>query len=430
MLSKRVSRRAFVKGAVAAAVAAPCVVRASALGGDGQLPPSERIGMGHIGLGGRGGGIMPYFTRKGASQCVAVCDVWRNRSEAAKARMGGQCTVYTDFRDLLARDDIDAVVIATPDHWHVLHSIAAMQAGKDVYCEKPLSLTVREGRALADAAKRYGQVFLHGTHQRSFWGFRHACELARNGYLGEVHTIRVCERGGRVDRPRRPVPVPPALDYDMWLGPAPEIPYVRQPDSGGAWQFRSDYSIGWIAGCGVHPMDIAQWGNGTEHTGPVEIEGRGVFPADGFNDTAVSWHVECMYANGVKLIFKSTDKGLRYAEVGARFEGSEGWSFAYGNAFSVDAGPKSLLKVKLRPQDLHLRRSNNHSVHFLECVRTRTQSIAPAEVAHRSTTVCHLSDIAMRLGCKLRWDPGREEFIDNAEANRMLSGAMREPWHV
>jgi len=224
--------------------------------------------------------------------------------------------------------------------------------------------------------------------------------------------------------------VPETLDYDLWLGPAPEIPYVRQPTSGGAWQLRSDYSIGWIAGCGVHPIDIAQWGNATERTGPVEVEGRGVFPTDGFNDTAISWRVECTYANGVRLIFKSTDKGLRYREVGARFEGSEGWSFAYGNAFSADAHPKSLLKVTLRPHEIHLPRSTNHSLHFLECVRTRKQSIAPAEVAHRSTTIYHLSDIAIRLGRRLRWDPQGERFVGDDEANRMLSGAMRAPWHL
>ncbi|MGB2820522.1 MAG: Gfo/Idh/MocA family oxidoreductase [Phycisphaerae bacterium] len=430
MPRKRISRRAFLKSAAGSLVAAPWVVPSSALGRDGQLPPSDRIGMGFIGLGGRGGGIMRYFVQEGRSQCIAVCDVWETRREAARKRMGGQCAAYNDFRDLLDRGDIDAVVIATPDHWHVLHSIAAMKAGKDVYCEKPLSLTVREGRALVGAAERYGRVFLHGTHQRSFWGFRHACELARNGYLGEVHTIRVCERGGRADGPRRPEPVPKTLDYDLWLGQAPEIPYVHQPDSGGAWQFRSDYTIGWVAGCGVHPMDIAQWGNGTERTGPVEIEGRGEYPADGFNDTLLWWHVECTYANGVKLIFKSTDKGLRHHEVGARFEGTEGWSFAYGNAFSADAHPKSLMKVTIPPDGIHLRRSDNHSLHFLDCVRTRSETVAPAEVAHRSTTICHLSDIAIRLGRRLRWDPQREQFLNDDQANRMLGGAMRSPWRL
>lgn len=430
MLHKTVSRRTFLKGAAASAISAPWVITSSALGGKGVLPAGDRIGLGFIGQGGRGGGIMRHFIRPGVSEAIAVCDVWENRRERAAARAGAKCAKYGDFRDLIARTDIDAVVIATPDHWHVLQSIAAMKAGKDVFCEKPLSLTVREGRALVDAAERYGRVFLHGTHQRSFWGFRHACELALNGYIGKVHTIRVCERGGRADRPRRPAPVPAALDYDTWLGQAPKIPYVHQPDSGGSWQFRSDYTIGWIAGCGVHPLDIAQWGNGTDRTGPVEVEGTGVFPKDGFNDTEISWHVECLYANGVKLIFKSTDKGLRYREVGARFEGTEGWTFAYGNAFSMDAFPKSLVKAAIGRDELHLRRSDNHARHFLDCIRTRKETVAPAEVAHRSTTLCHLSDIAIRLGRRLKWDPGREQFPGDDEANRMLSRSKRPPWRL
>jgi len=429
MTQGSISRRGLLKAAAAAA-GAPQVVSSSALGRGTGLAASERIGMGFIGLGGRGGGILRHFLQPGRSQCVAICDVWRDRGERMRQRLGGGCAAYTDFRDLVARDDIDAVVIATPDHWHVLQSIAAMRAGKDVYCEKPLSLTVKEGRALADTAERYGRVFLHGTHQRSFWGFRHACELALNGYLGRVHTIRVCERGSVADRPRRPEPVPKTLDYDLWLGPAPRIPYVRQATGGNGWYHRSDYSIGFIAGCGVHPMDIAQWGNGTDRTGPVEVAGSGAIPTDGFNDAAVSWRVECTYANGVRMIFKSTDKGIRYPEVGARFEGTEGWSFAYGNAFSVDAHPKSLLKVKMQPGEIHLRASGNHALHFLECVRTRQESIAPAEVAHRSTTVCHLSHIAIRLGRKLRWDPQAEQFVGDDEANRMLTGGMRAPWHL
>ena len=428
MMAGETSRRRFLKHT--ACMLAPWVVPASVLGREGQLAPSERIGMGFIGLGGRGGGIMPAFVQRGVSECIAVCDVWRNRAEHAKQRMGGKGLATTDFRDVVGRDDIDAVVVATPDHWHVLIAIAAMRTGKDVYCEKPLSVTVREGRALVDAAQRYGRVFLHGTHQRSFWGFRHACELARNGYLGKVHTIRVCERGGYPSGVRRPEPPPPQLDYDQWLGPAPAIPYVRQPTSGGAWQCRSDYTAGWISGCGVHPLDIAQWGNGTDRTGPIAIEGTGTFPADGFNDTPVSWRVVMTYANGVRLIFTSTSQGIRYREVGARFEGTEGWSFAYGNAASVDAEPKSLLGVKLGPNALHLRESNNHALHFLHCVRTREESVAPAEVAHRSTTLCLLSDIALRLRRKLQWDPDRERFAGDDEANRMLTRALRPPWHL
>ena len=425
MSSTTLTRREFFR---AAAAAAPYVIASTALGGEGALPASERIALGFIGLGGRGGGILSHFLQQGVSEAVAVCDVWKSRAEAWSKRLGGGVAAYQDFRDLLARRDIDAVVIATPDHWHVLHSIAAVRAGKDVFCEKPLAPTVREGRALCEAVERYGRIFLHGTHQRSFGPFRLACEIARNERIGKLHTIRVCERGSWADKVRQPQPVPPELDYDLWLGQAPAIPYVGQALHGGMWQCRSDYSAGWISGCGVHPLDIAQWGNGTDRTGPVEVEGRGVYPKNGFNDTAIDWHVEMTYANGVRLIFTSTHNNVNSPEVGARFEGTEGWVMAQGNASSILAEPQSLLRTVIGPNEIHLPRSDNHAKHFLECIRSRRETVAPAEVAHRSTTLCLISDIAMRLGRKLRWDPATETFPGDEEANRLLSRAMRSPW--
>jgi len=427
MPSATLTRREFFRAAAAAA-AAPYVLTSTALGGEGALPASERIALGFIGLGGRGGGILKHFLQQGVSEPIAVCDVWKNRAEAWSKRLGAGVTAYQDFRDLLARRDIDAVVIATPDHWHVLQSIAAVRAGKDVFCEKPLAPTVREGRALCDAVERYGRIFLHGTHQRSFGRFRLACEIVRNERIGKLHTIRVCERGSWADAVRPVQPVPPELDYDLWLGQAPEIPYVGQALGGGMWQCRSDYSAGWISGCGVHPLDIAQWGNGTDRTGPVEVEGRGVYPKDGFNDTAIDWHVEMTYSNGVRLIFTSTHNDVNSPEVGARFEGAEGWVMAHGNAFSILAEPPSLLQTVIRPGEIRLPRSDNHATHFLECIRSRQETVAPAEVAHRSTTLCLISDIAMRLGRKLRWDPEREEFVGDDEANRLLARSMRAPW--
>ena len=426
MASARVTRRTFLK----AAAAAPYVVASTTLGADGAWSVSERIGMGFIGLGGRGGGTLKHFLRPGVSEPVAVCDVLKKRAEAWRGRLGGGVAAYQDFRNLIARRDVDAVAIASPDHWHVPLTVAAVRAGKDVFCEKPLAVTVREGRALCDAVQRYGRVFLHGTHQRSFGPFRRACEMALNGRIGKVHTIRVCERGSWADKVRPPVPVPPELDYDLWLGQAPEIPYVGQATGGGAWQCRSDYTAGWISGCGVHPLDIAQWGNGTDRTGPVEIEGRGVYPTDGFNDTAMDWHVEMTYAGGVKLIFTSTHNNVNSPEVGARFEGTEGWVMAQGNASSIKAEPQSLLRSVIGPDEIHLMHSDNHAMHFLECVRSRRETVAPAEVAHRSTTLCLLSDIAMRLGRKLRWNPDAEQFIADDEANRFLRRAMRAPWTV
>ena len=426
MTSHNVRRRTFLKAAVAAA---PCVVASTVLGLGADLPPSDRIGLGFIGLGGRGSGILRHFIGSGVSQPITVCDVWRDRAEAWSKRLSSSGVApCQDFREVIARDDTDAVVIATPDHWHVPVALAAVRAGKDVFCEKPLSLTIREGRTLADAVKRYGRVFLHGTHQRSFGPFRLACELVRNERIGRLHTIRVCERGSWADAPRAPRPVPPDLDYNLWLGQAPWIPYVGQSTGGGAWQCRSDYTAGWISGCGVHPLDIAQWGNGTDRTGPIEVEGKGTYPTDGFNDTATDWHVEMTYANGVRLIFTSTHNHVNSPEVGARFEGTEGWVMAHGNASSIKAEPASLLQTHIGPEARHLRRSSNHARHFLDCVRDRRETVAPAEVAHRSATLCHLSDIAMRLGRKLRWDPDKETFPNDDEANRMLSRARRVPY--
>ena len=428
MLLGTLTRRNVLKAALAAA--APYVITSTALGGGGLLSSSERIGMGFIGLGGRGGGILPHFLQKGVSEPIAVCDVWKSRTDAWRQRLGDGVTAYQDFRELVDRPGIDAVVIAAPDHWHVPISLAAIRAGKDVFCEKPLAPTVREGRALCQAAARYGAVFLHGTHQRSFGLFRLACEIALNERIGKLHTIRVCERGSWADKVRPPQPVPPELDYDLWLGQAPYIPYVGQATGGAAWQCHSDYTAGWISGCGVHPLDIAQWGNGTDRTGPVEVEGRGVYPTDGFNDTACDWHVEMKYANGVRLIFTSTHNDVNSPEVGARFEGTEGWVMAHGNASSIKAEPQSLLRTVIGPREIHLEHSDNHATHFLECVRTRRESIASAEAAHRSTTLCLISDIAMRLGRKLRWDPDKEEFPGDEEANRMLGRSMRPPWRL
>ena len=423
------NRRNLLKAGLAAA-AAPYVIASTALGADGAKPASERIAIGFIGLGGRGSGILQHFIQQGVSEPIAVCDAWKNRAETWRQRLGGKVAAYQDFREVVARTDIDAVVIAMPDHWHVPASIAAVRAGKDVFCEKPLSLTVREGRALCEAVKRYGRVFLHGTHQRSFGPFRLACEIVRNQHIGKLQTIRVCERGSWADKPRPTIPVPPELDYDMWLGQAPQIPYVGQAAGGAAWQCRSDYTAGWISGCGVHPLDIAQWGNGTDRTGPVEVEGRGSYPTEGFNDTCTDWNVEMTYASGVKLVFTSTHNNVNSPEVGARFEGTEGWVMAQGNAASIKAEPQSLLKTVIGPGEIRLMKSDNHATHFLECVRSRKETVAPAEVAHRSTTLCLISDIAMRLGRKLRWDPEKEEFVGDDAANRMLSRAMRPPWMV
>jgi hypothetical protein len=334
------------------------------------------------------------------------------------------CAAYNDFRQLLARDDIDAVLIATQDHWHILQGIAAAKAGKDMYVEKPLSLTIAEGRALCDAVTRNGRVFQHGTQQRSSRDFRFACELVLNGRIGELHTIQVGSpaSGELEDQPK--MPIPEGFDYDMWLGPAPWKPYTEKRCLTPYWYFISDYSIGYVAGWGVHHIDIAQWGNNSERTGPIEIEGTGVFPKGGLCDTATAWDIEMKYANGVRLVYTDEKK----CKQGIRFEGAEGWVFV--NRSEIDAQPKSLLESMIQPNEKHLYESSNHQRNFLDCIKTRQETICPVEVAHRSTTICHVSQIAMVLERKLRWDPAGERFIDDSEANRMLSKAMRSPWHL
>jgi len=424
MSARALTRRRFL-GGLAASAAAPYVITSGALGGAGKMPASERIALGFIGTGLRGNQIMPGFLNRG-TQCLAVCDVWENRREAARLRVGGGCVAYRDFRDVLARADVDAVVIATPEYWHAAIAVAACQAGKDMYCEKALCISVAEGRAICRAVGRHQSVFQLGTQQRSDSRFRLACELVRNGRIGRLHTIRVSVPASSACGRRQPLPVPKELDYDLWLGPSPWIPHCGQAGIGHpGWCFRSDYSPGFILTWGVHHLDIAQWGHGSQLSGPVEFEGRGVFPPPGsFDDAALTWHVECAYADGVRLIFTSDNEQPN----GVRFEGDDGWVFVTRGA--VGAEPESLLKSPIAPGEVHLYRSDDHAGNFIDCVRSRRPAVAPVEEAHRSTTIGLVSAIAVLLRRKLRWDPAHEEFPGDEEANRMLARALREPWRV
>lgn len=435
---KRISRRRFLRMAAGRALGLagfPYLVSASALGKDSFVAPSERIVMGCIGLNGMGMVDMNAFLANEDVQVAAVCDVdARHRQRAGQVVQDyysnrqektilHSCAAYNDFRELLARPDIDAVLIATPDHWHVPISIAAAKAGKDIYCEKPLCRTISEGRALCQAVKRYGRVFQTGSQLRSTRNVRFACELVRNGRIGKLHTIRTFLPPGRTLGPQPVMPVPEGFDYDMWLGPAPWVPYTEKRCH---FNFRyvSDYAGGSLTDLGAHDNDIAQWGNATELTGPIEIEGQGEFPADGLFDTAVRFRVDYLYANGVRLIC-STDPYP--AGPGVRFEGDEGWIYV---RWEIDAEPKSILTSKIGPNETRLYHSSDHHRNFLDCVRTRRCPIAPVEVGHRSATICHLGNVAMRLRRKLRWDPQEERFLNDEEANRLLSCSARSPWRL
>jgi len=376
------------------------------------------------------------------AQIIAVCDVDSKRAESARKRVethyGGDrpdgtykgCSAYKDFRELVARDDIDAVMIATPDHWHALPAISAAKAGKDIFLQKPLTLTIAEGRLLSDTVRRYGRVFQVGSQQRSDSRFRQACELVRNGRIGELKTVKVGFGTDPGTAPQPTMPVPDALDYDFWLGPAPWAPYTEKrvhPASGygrPGWLRIQDYGAGMITGWGSHHNDIAQWGMGTEYTRPVEIEGQTEYPKDGLWDVHGRFRIEYTYANGVKVICADTKKNKQ----GVLFEGTEGW--VYVKRGQIDAEPKSLLTSTIGPDEIHLYKSNNHKANLFDCIKSRAETAAPVEVGHRSCSVCLLGDIAMRLGRKLKWDPQKERFTNNDQANQMLWRPMRSPWRA
>ena len=432
-----IPRRQFLGRGLAtlgAALAWPRVLPASALGKDGAVAPSERIAMGFIGLGTQGGGHLVggawtyltggYLAREDV-QVLAVCDIVRDKRESYRQRVNayyadktGQagyqaCQAYNDFRELLARPEIDAVLIATPVHWHALMSIMAAKAGKDVYCEKPVSLTIREGRAMADAVHRYGRVFQAGTQQRSCYGgkFRRACEWVRSGRIGKLQAVYAMLGGGGFNPGPGPTgparPVPQGVDWELFLGPAPWTPYSGHLDA---------HMFGWGSiNWGQHHYDIVQWGLGTDDTGPIEI---------GWEDGKLAYK----FANGV-VVYGCACPGERVGGTGgAVFVGTEG-RIAVDREWLV-ADPPKILEQPLGPADVHLYKCIDHSSNFLDCVRTRKRTICDVETGHRAMSVILLGGIAEQLKRPLRWDPQREQFVNDPEADRLLSVAQRAPWHV
>ncbi|MBN1817194.1 MAG: Gfo/Idh/MocA family oxidoreductase [Sedimentisphaerales bacterium] len=435
-----INRRTFLQCSawVGGAATVPIIVPASVFGAEA---PSNRITMGCIGTGRMGQGDMKDVLRFGDVQIIAVCDVDSKRAKDAQTLVNnhygkslGQawkgCDIHGDFRDLVARTDIDAVMIGTPDHWHTLPAMAAAKAGKDIFIQKPLTLTIKEGRALSNAVKRYGRILQVGSQQRSDDKFRLACELVRNGRVGKLHTVKVGFDTDPGCEPQPEMPVPANLDYTMWLGQAPLAPYTEmrvhpQNDYGRpGWLRISAYGHGMITGWGSHHLDIAQWGMDTELTGPSEIEGQAVFPKEGLWDVHGDFRIEYTYGNGVKVIAMDNKRNQQ----GVVFEGSNGW--VYVRRGFIDAQPKSLLNEKIGPNELHLYRSSDHKRNWIECIKTRQETIAPVEIGHRSCTVCLLGSIAMKLGRKLKWDPAKEEFLDDTVANHMLARSMRAPWKL
>ena len=434
------NRRRFIKkaGAVTSgAIAFPYFVPSSALGLDGSIAPSNRVTIGLIGAGDRGMHVLKEgFLPSPKAQVTAVCDTakWRVKGgiETVDEVYGTKgCVGHADFRDLLADKSIDAVYIATPDHWHTPASIYAAKAGKDVYSEKPVTLTVAQGQALCATMKRYGRIFQSGTQTRSSERLRHACELVRNGEVGKPLRLEIYlpnsrsveERNLKAGMPRIE-PIPDGFDYDLWLGPAPSVPY--QGSCFWDWRWRSDYGGGYITDWGTHLLDFAQWMIGADGSGPTSVEGKGERMTGGLWNVHTKYDVEFTYASGVKVTVKEGGEG----QGGLKVTGSEGWFTYSWNSQSIAAGSREYQEVKIKPDGIHLYQSNNHADNFLSSVRSRQQPISPAEVGHRSASLCHLAVIAMDVGKKLTWDPVTERFGNSDEANRMLTRAMRSPWHI
>jgi predicted dehydrogenase len=422
------SRRSFF-----GASAAPLLLPASARGAN------ERIVMGVIGVGGMGGGHLRTLVDMPAVRVSAVCDVQAERRARARdvvntAYKDNSCTGYNDFRELLSRPDIDAVLIAVPDHWHALIGIEAARRGKHMYYEKPMGVSVAESQAMRDAVRRFGVVFQFGTQQRSSHNYRHTLELIRNGRIGQLQTIIIGSAMSQYVPNQPEQPVPPGFDYEMWLGPAPWVPYTYERCTRN-WTLIYDYSLGCISGAwGVHDVDIAQWANDCDHTGPVQVEGTGIYPADGLYDTATQWEIEHKYANGVKLIHtdirtaKKRAEQFNFGNMASLLIGTEGWIYVSRTALRTH--PESLVREKFGPNAVRVIHSDDHRRNFLDAVRTGRQPISHIESAVRADTVCQQADIAMRLKRPLRWDPAAERFVGDEQANRMLARPMRSPWHL
>jgi predicted dehydrogenase len=429
----KTNRRKFIKTTVTTALGItvfPNIVPASALGRNGFIPPSDRIVMGAIGVGGQGTGNMNNFLKKKETQFIAVCDVDREHRERAKqlvdqAYKNSECRTYTDFREFLENEKLDAVSIALPDHWHAIIYIAAANKGFDIYGEKPLARVVNEGRAIVDAAEKNNIIWQTGSWQRSLPHFHRASELVRNGKIGNVTYVEVgLPDGGRSVGTPPVMPVPDGLDWDFWLGPAPTRSYRGVCHWN--WRWIMDYSGGQLTDWAGHHVDIAHWGLGLDRSGPVEVEGVGVYPREGIYDVPVEYDIQCVYENGIKIRI-ANQRRLTHG-MGATWYGEKGWISV--DRRSLTAEDPKILDEKIGEDEIKLYQSTDHFQNFLDCVKSRKETIAPVEVAHRSISVALIGEIAMLTGQKLKWDPVKEQFIGNENANRLLFRPYRKPWEL
>ena len=456
---RRVARRDFLK-TTTAAVALPWLVPSSVFG---AAAPSSRIHVGVIGTGNQATIDLPAFLNQPDVQVVAVCDVntgshgYRSPEQflgreparkqvdkfyADKAGAGQYrgCDAYNDFREVLGRDDINAVALIVPDHWHAPMTVMAAAAGKDIYCEKPLSLTIRHGRAMVEAVRKHGRILQTGSHFRSSPACRRACELVRNGRIGKLQRMvtSVVENNAVSPGPGwQPMPVPDGFDYPLWLGPAPDAPY-HEDRCFYRFRFILEYSGGQTTNFGAHANDTAQWGGGYDDTLPVEYDDLGSeWPEPGsLFTTPTKIAFRAVYADGVELICKTTRPYQ-----GCRFEGTEGWVHFDGNRLRTN--PESLKDSVIGPDEIHLPVSNpnrredrrplylpDHVRNFLDAVKSRQDPVEPVEVGHRTASLCHLGNIAMKLKRKIRFDPEAERILGDEEADAMLDRPIRAPWRV
>ena len=448
-------RRAFLKRSLVcgAAIAAPHIVTTPVFGADA---PSNRVNVGQIGCGNIGSNYhIPILTRESDVRIIAVADAYKSRREAAAARLNkkygeGTTKAYADFRELLARPDVDAVIIGAHDNWHMPMSIAAAKAGKDVYCQKPLGLDFGLTKVLRKVIHDRKRIFQFGTQYRSMARHRRMVQLVRNGYIGQLQRIDVWCRdlSSNVDQynvkpygATAEIPVPADLDFDAWMGPSPMVPYTADRATAWGGYHCPETSLGFIAGCGIHELGLAQWGNKADHVSPLRYAGTGRVPTAGVFRTLERWDVMCDYPNGVKLRFMDfrTAKpvALHYLPSwhdgpssqcdGLIFHGTEGW---ISDAEGFCASNQLLWKLPFKPGDEQLQASPEHNRNFIDCVKSRQETICPVEMAIRCDAICQLANLAARTGRVIQWDPGKELIVGDAEASRMLTRPYRDPWKV
>lgn len=426
------SRRTFLKNSAKAAFSIS-IIPSYVLGGPKYTAPSDKINLGFIGVGKKGRGLLGDFAALEQSQIIAACDVdaikltrFQKMAEEAYARKRNKvnykgCDGYEDFREIISRDDIDAVVIGTPDHWHSIPAIRAANAGKDIYCEKPMAHTVEEGRAMVNAVQNNNIIFQTGSQQRSTAHFRKACELVRNNYIGEIQTIKVSVGGPPYPCSLPTEEVPYYLNWDLWLGPAGERPFnsILSPpnhlDIFPDWRKYREFGGGGMADWGAHMFDIAQWGIGMDDSGPVEV-----YPP---NTRDNNQHLTYVYKNGITMTREDFGRGNA-----VRFIGSQG-SIDVSRSF-FDPDPEELKNQQLGDDEIKLYQSDNHKANWLECIKDRKAPICDVSTGHHTATVCNIGNIAYRVEAALQWDPEQEKFNNNPDANKLLGKNMRSPWHL